>query len=99
MKIKRIVNEKVKMKESQRNYVIKKVFNKIIDEINIHIENLIFCNTIEELKLQEGAIWALLRLIETYDIDRITTKAYEEIDNVIEETFEKINKRIKELLK
>ncbi len=98
-KIERIVNEEVQMKQSQWNYVIKEVFNDIIDEINIHIEDLKFCNTFEELKLKEGAIWALLRLIEIYDIDRITTKAYEKIDNVTEETFEEINERIKELLK
>ena len=97
--IKRIKNDEIQMKQSQWNYVIKEVFNDIIDEINTHVEDLIFCNTLEELKLKEGAIWALLRLIETYDIDQITTKTREKIEDVTEEIFIKINERIKEITK
>ena len=98
-RIKSIQNEEVPMKQSQWNYVIKDVFNDIIQELNIHIEDLHFCVTYDELKEKEGAIWALVRLLEIYDIDLTTTKALEKIEDTVEKVYEKINEKCKELLK
>lgn len=97
-RIKKIENKEIQMSQSQWNYVIKEVFNDIIDEINIHIENLKYRDTSEELKFGEGAFWALLSLIERYQIDRTTIEAYKKIDSTIEEIYEEIDERIEKLL-
>lgn len=94
-RIKKIENKEIQMSQSQWNYVIKEVFNDIIDEINIHIENLEYRETLRGLSLEDGAIWALLNLIEKYVIDRTTMEAYEEIDSAIDKIFEEINERLK----
>ncbi len=77
---------------TKHRYVGEKIYEKFIPKIDKD-------SVVISKAKKEGAIWALVRLLEMYAIDTTTIKALEKIEDLTEEVYEKINEKCKELLK